>query len=78
MQLDPAVEGGPPVTLTSDKVIHADLVIAADGVKSTIQKIVSAREDNPTPNGEVVYRAIIRTDLILRDPSSVRSSRLRR
>ena len=68
VQPDPAVEGGPSVTLVSGEVIHADLVIAADGVKSTIQKIVTGRDDNPTPTGDAAYRATISTDLMLRDP----------
>ncbi|KAF8262011.1 hypothetical protein EI94DRAFT_1809453 [Lactarius quietus] len=49
------VEGGPSVTLASGEVIHADLIIAADGVKSTIQKIVTGRDDNPTPTGDIAY-----------------------
>ncbi len=67
-QPDPAVEGGPSVTLVSGEVIHADLVIAADGVKSTIQKTVTGHDDNPTPTGDAAYRATIPTDLMLRDP----------
>ena len=68
VQPDPAVEGGPAVVLTSGEVIHADVIIAADGVKSTIQKIVTGRDDNPTPTGDAAYRATIPTDLMLRDP----------
>jgi salicylate hydroxylase len=68
VQPDPAVKGGPAVVLTSGEVIHADLIIAADGVKSTIQKIVTGRDDNPTPTGDAAYRATIPADLMLRDP----------
>jgi salicylate hydroxylase len=68
VQPDPAVEGGPHVTLACGEVIHADLIIAADGVKSSIQKIVTGRDDNPTPTGDAAYRATIPTDLMLRDP----------
>lgn len=68
VQPDPAVDGGPSVTLASGEVIHADLVIAADGVKSVIQKTVTGRDDTPTPTGDAAYRATIPTDLMLRDP----------
>ncbi|KAH9172546.1 FAD/NAD-P-binding domain-containing protein [Lactarius sanguifluus] len=65
---DPAVRGGPSVTLASGEVIYADVVIAADGVKSVIQKTVTGRDDNPTPTGDAAYRATIPTDLMIRDP----------
>ncbi|KAI9457211.1 FAD/NAD-P-binding domain-containing protein [Lactarius psammicola] len=68
VQPDPSIEGGPSVTLTSGEVIYADVIIAADGVKSTVQKIVTGRDDNPTPTGDAAYRATIPTDLMLRDP----------
>ena len=67
-QPDPSVDGGPSVTLRSGEVIHADLIIAADGVKSTLQKVVTGRNDNPMPTGDAAYRATIPTDLMLRDP----------
>jgi hypothetical protein len=67
-QPDPTVEGGPSVTLASGEVIYADVIIAADGVKSTLQKIVTGRNDNPMPTGDAAYRATIPTDLMLRDP----------
>ena len=68
VQPDPAVGGGPSVTLASGEVVHADLIVAADGVKSSIQKIVTGRNDNPMPTGDAAYRATIPTDLMLRDP----------
>jgi salicylate hydroxylase len=68
VQPDPAVEGGPHVTLACGEVIRADLIIAADGVKSSIQKIVTGRDDNPMPTGDAAYRATIPTDLMLCDP----------
>jgi salicylate hydroxylase len=68
VQPNPAVEGGPSVTLASGEVIHADLIIAADGVRSSIQKLVTGRDEKPTPTGDTAYRATISTDLLLRDP----------
>ena len=67
VQPDPAVEDGPSVMLTSGEVIYADLVIAVDGVKSTIQKIVTGCDDNPMPMGNAAYCATIPTGLMLRD-----------
>ena len=68
VQPDPAVKGGPSVTLACGEVIHADLIIAADGVRSSIQKIVTGQDEKPTPTGDTAYRAIISTDPLLRDP----------
>ena len=68
VQPDPAVEGGPNVTLASGEVIHADLIIAADGVRSSIQKIVTGHDDRPMATGDTAYRATIPTELLLRDP----------
>ncbi len=68
VQPDPAAGGGPSVTLATGEVIHADLIIAADGVKSTIQKVVTGLDDNPTPTGDAAYRATIPTDVMMSDP----------
>jgi salicylate hydroxylase len=68
VQPDPAVAGGPSVTLASGEVIHADLIVGADGVKSTLQKAVTGLDDAPMPTGDAAYRAVVSTDLMLRDP----------
>ncbi|KAI0249405.1 FAD/NAD-P-binding domain-containing protein [Lactifluus subvellereus] len=68
VQPDPAVEGGPSVTLASGEVVHADLIVGADGVKSVLQKAVTGVEDAPTPTGDAAYRAVVPTDVMLRDP----------
>ncbi|TFY64344.1 hypothetical protein EVG20_g5982, partial [Dentipellis fragilis] len=68
IQPDPAVEGGPSVTLKSGEVIHADLIIGADGVKSIVQGVVTGQQDAPRPTGDTAYRAIIPTDVMMRDP----------
>ncbi|KAI0296726.1 FAD/NAD-P-binding domain-containing protein [Multifurca ochricompacta] len=68
VQPDPTVKGGPSVTLTTGEVLHADLIVAADGVKSSLQKTVTGLDDAPTPTGDAAYRAIIPTDLMLQDP----------
>ena len=68
VQPDPAVVGGPSVTLASGEVLYADLVVGADGLKSTLQKIVTSLDDMPEPTGDAAYRAVISTDLMLEDP----------
>src|SRR5216683_353200 len=49
VQPDPTVAGGPSVTLSRGEVLHADVIIGADGVKSTLQKAVTGLDDKPTP-----------------------------
>lgn len=68
VQPDPTVQGGPSVTLASGEVLYADVIIGADGVKSTLQKAVTGLDDAPIPTGDAAYRAIIRTDSMLQDP----------
>ncbi|KAN0111237.1 FAD/NAD(P)-binding domain containing protein [Russula decolorans] len=68
VQPDPTLQGGPSVTLASGEVLYADVIIGADGVKSTLQKAVTGLDDAPIPTGDAAYRAIIRTDSMLQDP----------
>lgn len=63
--MDPSI---PTLTLESGEVVHADLVIGADGVKSLTREYVVGGPDKPTPTGDAAYRAIIPTDLLLKDP----------
>jgi salicylate hydroxylase len=68
VQADPAVPGGPRVMLTCGEVLYADLIVGADGVKSTLQKTVTDLDDRPTTTYDAAYRAVISTDLMLEDP----------
>ena len=68
VQPDPTLPGGPSVTLASGEVLYADVIIGADGIKSTLQKAVTGLDDAPIPTGDAAYRAIIRTDSMLQDP----------
>ena len=63
--LEPSI---PALTLASGEVVHADLVIGADGIKSVTREYVVGGPDKPTPTGDAAYRAIVPTDLLLRDP----------
>ncbi|KAJ8521819.1 hypothetical protein ONZ45_g1524 [Pleurotus djamor] len=58
----------PSVTLISGAVLEADLIIGADGVKSTIREVVVGGPDNPVPTGDAAYRAIIPATALLNDP----------
>ncbi|KAJ7803670.1 hypothetical protein B0H14DRAFT_3091948 [Mycena olivaceomarginata] len=58
---------GLSATLTSGHVLHADLIIGADGVKSTTRNNIHGVDD-PLPTGDSVYRAIIPTAEMVKDP----------
>jgi len=69
VQPDPAVAGGPSVTLAGGEVLYADLIVGADGVKSTLRKAVTSPDDRPTPTGDAAYHAVLPTGLMLKDPT---------
>ena len=59
----------PSVTLKSGKVLRADLIVGADGIKSYIQQVVSG--GGPTradPTGDAAYRATVPASLMMQDP----------
>ena len=58
----------PSVTLKSGKVVRGDLIVGADGVKSSIQKVVSGKSNPAEPTGDAAYRAIIPASLLMQDP----------
>ncbi|KAH9840609.1 uncharacterized protein C8Q71DRAFT_904711 [Rhodofomes roseus] len=58
----------PSLTLASGEVIHGDLIIGADGIKSRIQKAVLGRENPAHPTGDAAYRATIPASALLADP----------
>jgi len=58
----------PSVTLKSGKVVKADLIVGADGVKSSIQRVVSGKSNRAEATGDAAYRATIPASLMLRDP----------
>jgi len=60
-----AVAGGPSVRLASGEGLYAALVVATDGVKGSLQKVVTGLDDWPEPTGDAAYRAGIFTDLML-------------
>ncbi|KAI8976310.1 FAD/NAD-P-binding domain-containing protein [Trametes punicea] len=58
----------PSLTLASGEVVHGDLIVGADGVKSLVQQVVLGHTNPAEPTGDAAYRAIIPTDLLLKDP----------
>jgi salicylate hydroxylase len=74
LMLDSTVVGcdpgpaAPSVTLKSGKVLKADLIIGADGVKSYLQQIVSGKATRAEPTGDAAYRATIPASLMMQDP----------
>jgi salicylate hydroxylase len=58
----------PSVTLKSGKVLRADLIVGADGVKSYIQQVVSGKPNRAEPTGDAAYRATVPASLMMQDP----------
>ncbi|KAI6046393.1 FAD/NAD(P)-binding domain-containing protein [Pisolithus marmoratus] len=65
VSMDPSL---PSLTLRSGEVVHADLVIGADGLKSTTRHYVVGRPDEPTPTGDAAYRAVLPIEMLLAEP----------
>lgn len=58
----------PSATTQDGKVWKADLVIGADGIKSTARPLLTGQPDIPRDTGDVAYRIIIPGEDLLRDP----------
>lgn len=56
------------VTIQTGETIYADLIVGADGVKSTVRETVVGRPVKPTPTGDAAYRALIPTEKMISDP----------
>ncbi|CAE6445671.1 unnamed protein product [Rhizoctonia solani] len=63
--IDPSA---PSLTLFNGEIIHCDLIVGADGVKSTIREVVVGGPDRPRPTGDAAYRAIIPAEKMRGDP----------
>ena len=68
MRPDPVLAGGPSVTLASGEVFYADLIVGANGVKSTLQKAVTGLNHRATPTGSPAYRAVVSAGLMFEEP----------
>lgn len=58
----------PSVTLLNGNVLHADIVIGADGNSSIVRKAVFEEGDTSEPSGLTVYSGIIDVEKMLSDP----------
>ena len=58
----------PSVTLKCGRVLKADLIVGADGVKSYIQQIIAGKPSRADPTGDAAYRATIPASLMMQDP----------
>lgn len=58
----------PHVVLASGEVVRGDMIIGADGVRSTIRTCLAQGPDEPTPTGDAAYRVTISTEGMLKDP----------
>lgn len=66
----PDADGKVSVTTANGEVFSGDLIIGADGVKSVVRGIVTGHpgHDPAEPTGDAAYRAIVPTELLLKDP----------
>ncbi|EFX06428.1 salicylate hydroxylase [Grosmannia clavigera kw1407] len=58
----------PSVTTADGTAYTADLVIGADGIKSTCRPLLTGRPDVPRDTGDVAYRILIPAEKLLADP----------
>ncbi|KAG8871749.1 hypothetical protein FRB97_008326 [Tulasnella sp. 331] len=58
----------PSCRLASGEVIKCDVVLGADGVKSTLREHIVGHADRATPTGDAAYRATIPTSKMIGDP----------
>lgn len=59
----------PSVTLANGEVIRADVVLAADGIKSRLRKqLLNLEEDIPIPTGDAAFRVILPREAMESDP----------
>jgi salicylate hydroxylase len=64
---DPNPEA-PSVTLESGKILKADLIVGADGLRSFIQQVVLGKPNRADATGDAAWRALIPASLMKEDP----------
>lgn len=66
----PDAKGKVSVTVASGQTFSGDLIIGADGVKSIVRGVVlgTPGQDQAEPTGDAAYRAIVPTELMMKDP----------
>lgn len=58
----------PYVRLGDGRLISGDIVLGADGLKSTVRSIMTGEEVSPKPTGDCAYRLILPRDAMESDP----------
>lgn len=58
----------PSVTLADGDVLHSDLIICADGIKSAVRDVINGRPIAPQDTGDVAYRILVPAKPLLDDP----------
>ncbi|KAH9824465.1 3-hydroxybenzoate 6-hydroxylase [Teratosphaeria destructans] len=58
----------PSVTLISGEVLSADLIVCADGIKSSVRDTINRRPLPPQDTGDVAYRILVPAAPLLEDP----------
>jgi salicylate hydroxylase len=58
----------PSVTTAEGKEWKADLIIAADGIKSIARPLITGQADNPRDTGDVAYRILMPGEGLMKDP----------
>ncbi|KAG8931268.1 hypothetical protein FRC02_002990 [Tulasnella sp. 418] len=65
VSVDPSA---PSCTLASGEVVHCDLLLGADGLKSIIRETVLGVPDKAVPTGDAAYRALVPVEKMINDP----------
>lgn len=60
--------GKATIVLRGGSTCDADLVIGADGIKSTLRGVLTGKERAPSPTGDLAYRLLFDTNLMMEDP----------
>lgn len=58
----------PSVTLANGEVIHADILIGADGSKSLVREVVSGEVDDAKPGPMTTYSGVVKAEDMVDDP----------
>ncbi|KAK6386079.1 hypothetical protein LTS17_001653 [Exophiala oligosperma] len=58
----------PSATTSDGTVWKADLIVAADGIKSLARPLLTGQPDIPRDTGDVAYRILVPGELLLKDP----------
>ena len=61
-------ESSPSITLASSEVVHADVIVAADGIKSRARELVLGYMDKPKSSGYACFRAFFDGEELRKDP----------